>query len=197
MKSPRNQGFSLIELLTVIAVLSILTAISTPSLLSSRRAGQLTQSGNLLADSAALGRQIALSRNVITALLVAKTPTSDAPLIIVAALDRESNTWKPITTWSQLPDSIEIQDNTNDAVLRQAATDLASTANVRHGGNTVTLDTSLVFYPDGHMESHDSGNNSPAQRRLTVVLKGGDPDVNYYGIEFNKNTSNSRVVRPL
>lgn len=198
MKPPlkRTLGFSLIELLTVVAILGLLTAISTPSLLSSRRDGRLTQSGNLLADHAALGRQTALSRNVITALLVAETSSSESPMITVVELDRESNSWKPIVTWSKLSESVEIEDSSDDAALRQAAANFAGMTGVTYQGNAITLETSLIFYPDGHMESRESGASS-SQRRLTVLLKDGDPTTNYYGIEFNKDTSNSRVVRPL
>lgn len=192
----RIQGFSLVELLAVVAILGLVTAITTPSLLSSRRDGQLTQSGNLLADHASLGRQTALSRNVITALLVAEAPSSDAPMITVVELDRESNAWKRVVSWSRLPESVKIEDSASNATLRQAAAGFASMTGITHAGQAINLETSLIFYPDGHMESQGAG-GSISQRRLTVFLKGSDPDVNYYGIEFNKDTSNSRVVRPL
>lgn len=197
MTSPTGQkarAFSLIELLTVVSIIGLLTAVSMPSFLSSRSATDLTRNGNLVADCASLGREFALSRNAITALLVAKAESSEELMLTVVELDRETNAWKQIASWCRLPDIIAIEDNA-EKPHREAAKDLAEWRAIAPGGQPLELETSLIFYPDGHM-NRGSG-NSLTTRKLTVFLKNGGPSTNYYAIEFNQDTSSSRILRPL
>lgn len=194
------RALTLVELLAVVAVISLLAATVTPALLSSHRAGDLTRSGNVLVDHAALARQSALSRNVIAALVVAEAGSAAAPgesaVVTVLEYERENDSWRQVTPWARLASGVEITD-TADTTLQQAAKSMASLDGLRLGGERVTPVTTLVFYPDGHMEGRLNDHSVLPSRRLEVVFKDQENHPNYYGIEFNQNTSHFRVVRPL
>jgi uncharacterized protein (TIGR02596 family) len=57
------KGFSLVELLVVIAVIAVLAVVATPAMRSVGAAQSITMGGNLLGDQIALARQLAAARN--------------------------------------------------------------------------------------------------------------------------------------
>ena len=59
----RFTGFSLVELLVVVAIIGIIGTIAVPAVGSLMKGSALTQAANLITDQAALARQYALSRN--------------------------------------------------------------------------------------------------------------------------------------
>ena len=58
-------GFSLIELLVVLAIIAILATLSGPSLVSSLKGSALSQGGQMIQDQLTLYRQLALNNNYI------------------------------------------------------------------------------------------------------------------------------------
>ena len=62
MKTPAS-GFSVIELLVVVAVLGILAALTLPAFNSIAGAGDLCRSGQMLGDQIVLARQEAVAKN--------------------------------------------------------------------------------------------------------------------------------------
>src|SRR6185503_15072318 len=63
-------AFSLIELVTVIAIIGIILGIVVPAWSGMGRGKALVTAGNLVNDMADLARQHAMSRNTLSALLV-------------------------------------------------------------------------------------------------------------------------------
>lgn len=58
-----SRGFSLVELLVVVALLGIMTALVLPAFQSVGTAQNVTRGGQLVADQIVLGRQLAASKN--------------------------------------------------------------------------------------------------------------------------------------
>lgn len=185
-------GFSLVELLVVIAMIAILTATTGPALLSSQRSSKLTDAGNRLADMAALARQSALSRNVVTALVLV-SGSGDASLDGRAATLLEMDvdrTWKQAGGWVVLADGVKATDAAAGGALPAGA----GLPALKVRGKAVDLSQcrAFVFYPDGRMDG------DPQQpRRLSVKLDAaGSSAINSYDLVFNIDTSTVRVVRP-
>lgn len=65
-------GFSLIELLVVMAILSILVTLGVSTLANPKQGVEVAQAGGTLGDLASLARQHALSKNTRTVLVVAQ-----------------------------------------------------------------------------------------------------------------------------
>lgn len=62
--APHRAGFTMIELLAVVAIMSILMALVVPSITSVAESSNLTQAGQTLADQVNLARQIASAKNL-------------------------------------------------------------------------------------------------------------------------------------
>lgn len=199
-KSPRNTAFSLVELLVVVAIMSILMVIGAPSFLSSQRASALTSAGNRLVDSMALARQAASSRNTVTCLVLLKGGVANDPRQTIGVLeyDQMANAWRPITSWLRIPEAARIVDfATPDdrAASNQAATAFAP-FNLRVGGEQPAAGTysTVLFYPEGGIAS----GNTPSRRfsvRTSENEEAGSPD-NFYDVVINSDTSAYLVVRP-
>jgi len=182
----RRAGFSIIELMTVIALLSVMLAMATPALLSSQKASVLTKAGNIAADLAMLCRQTALSKNVITALIL--VPKGDAltkQQATVLEYDLRNQAWKQNGGWVRFSESVVAQDNATDdghATLQAIAPVPANFTNY----------TAFIFYPDGRMAG------DPATNRKITITSGdaGTPAKNYYALVFNADTSAFRILRP-
>jgi len=75
--SERNiKAFSLIELLAVIAIISVLAALITPALSNINRSYQLSHAAALIEDNLRLARQLAMTRNL--PVIVSFCETSDS-----------------------------------------------------------------------------------------------------------------------
>jgi len=184
----KSVAFSLVELLIVVAMIGILAVVSVPAALSGIRGMRLTTAGNQLADLSALARQTALSKNVITAVVFAPTPTDGSGPsagVIEFGPDRQ---WRLATQWLQLPDSVEI---TNSAEQDIPAPTGAPTLTYR--GKTFSPTGGLVFYPTGKMPPVGTSTDAP---KLTVFQKGqSTATANKYEIAFSLDTSSHRITR--
>jgi prepilin-type N-terminal cleavage/methylation domain-containing protein len=185
----KNRGFSLVELLAVVGIMSLLATLTMPALMSSRKASILTHAGNSMADMASMARQSSLSRNVITALVISSKATDDPSTRQAARVlqyDGMANSWMPLGGWIRLPESVSVQDNAPDtsAMMRLAEPGL------KVDGATLTDYTAFVFYPDSHMDSMG------ATRELLVTSSTEPTARNFYKLVFNSDTSAFLIVRP-
>lgn len=191
-KNTNSRAFSLIELLTVVAIVSLMMTIATPALMSSFRGSSVTHAGNKLADLATLARQTAASRNEITAVILttkASASPTDKQSAILMEYDIASQTWKQAGNWIHLPESIVAAAETADADTPKKFDQ--NFAPPKRGGQVVDKYTSLVFYPDGRMD-----NPADSPKVSVTYAQGTQNSPNHYDLVFNKETSAFRIVRP-
>lgn len=185
--SRRIRAFSLVELLVVVAVLSLLMGLSAPGLF---RSAGITNAGNQIVDLTALARQMAVSRNVLTALVFAQ-PIPDVKGRAVGLLeygpDRE---WKSVGGWTILPESVYATNSSGHPLPA-----VTGTPRITFRGNDVTLDNTLVFYPDGRMRQ-SSTPTATVRVVASTDAAAADSASNYYDIVLNRDNSGCQVIRP-
>lgn len=76
----RSRAFSLVEILAVIAIITILVAVSVPAFKSLERAQSLTSGAASVIDELAFARQTALARNRIVEVRLYKRPLNPGPV---------------------------------------------------------------------------------------------------------------------
>lgn len=182
-----DQAFSLIEILIVVCIVSLLLALGSSMLSDFQKSSVLSKAGNRVVDMASLAKQMALSRNTITALVTHKVPAADANAFTVLEIGSD-RIWKQITEWAIFPDYINVKDDSSTAYLQLPSPD-ALQLKLR-GENTAASDlVAVVFYPDGRLLG-DS--NTLRTIRMTHASSPAD----HYDIVFNTDTAQVRVLRP-
>jgi prepilin-type N-terminal cleavage/methylation domain-containing protein len=128
-------GFTLIEMLVVVAIISLLLAIAVPVANSALQATALTAGGNQVTQVFEYARQRAMSGNVLTAVVLLTnqsaagggTATSndfiksvDGRALTVLeyvppnpADPSSQSSWKQITEWAILPDGVAVDVSSN------------------------------------------------------------------------------------
>ena len=117
--SPRLpiRGLSLVELLSVMAVLVIVMGFIVPAVTGMARATALVSGGNMVTNLASLARQTAVSKNTMSALVLLGnqgTP-EDYRAWTVLEYAAGGGGWLPVTGWQKMPDGIVVDfaDATN------------------------------------------------------------------------------------
>lgn len=102
-------AFSLIELLAVIAVISIIMGIVVPALSGMGRGTALVTAGNMVNNMAGLARQHAMSRNTLTALVLLANQGTDFDCRALAVMEYKPGIgWSQIGGWETLPMGIAV-----------------------------------------------------------------------------------------
>jgi prepilin-type N-terminal cleavage/methylation domain-containing protein len=112
-QNSHQQAFSLIELLVVVAVLSLLgvfTVINAPALLAT---GGLRSGSQLVSDSLALARNLAISKNWATFVVIRSSGDQSWQRLAVFALAPDSGQWEVASQWRSLSSGASI-DQTYD-----------------------------------------------------------------------------------
>lgn len=199
-KSRTRQGFSMIELLVVITVMSILVALGTPSLLTSRRANALTSAGNRFVDTLALARQAAASRNTVTCLILVDGDSSVERRQVVGVLefDQASSQWKPLVSWVRMPEATRIVDlGTSDDLVTSENTAIAlAPLNFEVRGKIPEAGSysTVLFYPEGSIATGNAFSRRFSAR--AIEDEANATPANFYDVVINTDTSAYHVVRP-
>lgn len=145
------QGFSLLELLTVIMLLSILAVLVVPSIRGISSATDLTVSGATVVDSLNLARQTALSANRPVEVRFFEVPRSTDPKLAFRAIGIYvigDNGPTPVSKLQWLRDNVVMSDTDSfGTLLRGLPTGQSALPSGGAGGNFNYR--SFTFRPDG------------------------------------------------
>jgi len=219
LSSKAKSGFSLVELLVVVGVMSLLITVTMVNMQGFSKSGNLTSAGNLLVDMANQARQLATTKNAPTALVVITTSSLDIgktaadtkvalkTFCIMQYLPTTTSTlsqWQMVTRWQSLPASISIDNKAVDTTsfLSTGTVTTTTTLSPTHLGKTYTSNPAganvivyQLFNPEGGI---DTGGNVKRLRLVQDVNGVPDPDSNpknFYDIVFNPYTGSTKVFR--
>ncbi|MBE2204364.1 MAG: prepilin-type N-terminal cleavage/methylation domain-containing protein [Chthoniobacterales bacterium] len=186
----RRSAFTLLELLIVIAIISVIATLTVMSLSSPGGAAQLTTAGNETVDVLNNARQYAQAQNTLAMVAVINTG-ADAGRVLgsfaFSATNGTDGTWSQIDRWRILPDKAEIDLTASTNAL---GSPMASALPLRRGGTTVNC-VATTFLPDGRPMAPSSSQPSVIQLRNRQ-----GPTNNYYKIIINQATGTPIVRRP-
>lgn len=208
--SPKGgRGFSLIEMITVIAVIGLIVAMTAPMLFSTLKANRLTAAGEELINRISLAQQMAVSRNHEVEMRFysysdpedpGSAPHYRATLIVKPVVDPAGTETKPVVLGevSRLRNGIVVGDSEKlSPILADPARSSQTDTDQIIQGATASY-KSIRFRPDGTCDL----TSVPADSYLTVVEErdmqsatGGIPK-NFFAIQIDPYTSRCTTYRP-
>lgn len=214
-KQFKQQGFTLVELLVVMALIVLMASLAVPALNSVTKANSLTNGGNLVASLVEQARQHSMSANVMTALvLITGSNNGEGDYRAFTLLDYNAEDatpqWKQVAKWEYLPTGVVVDKNSPDCTfLSNSANPLPFTSSsdpvppVNYHGQSVANYAARVFLPNGGL----SNPISAAKIQLVEgVVQGGalvythpgssGTAANYYRVAIIGATGRGKIERP-
>ena len=116
-------GFSLVELLTVVAIIALLVTLTIPAFQSITMGSSLSRGGQVVADQLVLARQLAVSRNSQVQVRLVRLTNEPAGYRAIQLAGQEMNSTNivPLTRVTLLPEGISLAPNLSP-LLTNAAT---------------------------------------------------------------------------
>lgn len=213
----RLRGFTLVELLIVLAIIAILAAISIPATTSMMRSSSLTSAGSTLASQLNVAQQYAMSRNCRVEVRLYQLPDAGAPSATTPTVYRALQSFAvptngtadvPITKVIYLPDQICIVSNVTYSSLLQTSATMSSpsyttgtTAGTPLGPYAPSSYNyyAFCFKPDGSTDLDPSS----AQAWFLSLINQRDPvqsatglPSNFVTIQINATTGRVSNYRP-
>ncbi len=196
----------MVEMLAVITIITILSAITIPSFIGAGTASQLTAGGNLVVDLVNRARQNAISKNVITALFLINQSSntgSNDRLFVIEELDNPvANQWTQVSKWETLPQGVLV-DMSNANTQFQSPTIQYLPASLNYQGSVFTSAQYLcqVFLPDGSLETRGSPQSPPTLHLVAGVMNGQTvvytgTASNFYEVILMPYTGLPKINRP-
>lgn len=184
-----RRAYSLIELLTVLAVISILSAIMIPSVSGVLRGTQLSGAGQTAAEQLTLARQDAITRN--RSVLVRVYQTSDGACGIGSDLLEDDGSSVPLRRIIWMPESVQISSDLT--TLNGSPYGTTGSMNLPPLGSVSFF--AFIFRPDGSLGTSAFTTNAPY---FTLINKGSQtsPPKNFYAMQINPATGRVERYRP-
>ena len=200
-------GFSLIELLIVIALIALVTSLAGPAMQGMLGANRITQGGENIVSTLSLARQYAVSKNrevevrfIICAPLDGGVSGSSDVVRAVQIVERQDDgTWKPTTRPRILPSGVIGWGNASDSTVLAIPAVSATSGDPVMGalGRTYSY-RPFRFKADG---STDLAQILPGKDNYCLTLieekrAGGSLPENYLAIVIQPRTGGVTVWRP-
>lgn len=201
MSYSEQKGFSLLELLTVIAIMSLLAAIAAPSVTGLMMGSSVTRAGSLIEDNLKFAHQYALShqRNVEVRFYKYKDPTNPSSTASYRAFQifeiTDDGSYNPVTTVMQLPSQIVAMDTaTYSTLLNDDSTTPSPTIpkpNIGTIGQNYTY-RRFLFYSSGSTDLPDV----TKLYFITMASSQTAAPKNYYTVSIDALNSKVTSYRP-
>lgn len=151
------KGFSLLELLTVMAILAITTTLLIPAVGNFSKAGKLTSAGNQLTSLATQARQNSITKGALTALLLANEGSGSRRAVSLWELRPrddgsipQSSDWVQASKWMVLPEGTAV-DTQKTKLADQNASLVPALPSLRYNGASLRNYALVIFKPDGSL----------------------------------------------
>lgn len=186
-RSRRERAFSLIEVLVVVALLVILSALTIPALTSTQSALEITRAAQGLSDSLSLARQTALARNRTVTLRFFRTAGATNFNAYQIALIQDDGTEEP-RRLSRFPQGIVISGNA------------AHSAGFSIAGNTNLPNGQQVDYSELRFRRDGSADLGTADDWFVSIVRENeatnDVPVNFVAVLVEPTSGTTRIFRP-
>ena len=190
------KAFSLIELLIVVAIMSLLVALSIPAMNSIAQGSGVTRGGQTVGDMIILGRQEAVSKNRDVEMRIIRVPASQSGntggLVAMQLWELTDASARPLSKVSRLPQGVTISSNLTMSPLLSADSSVRNTTNFAGLGNCEYL--GFKIRPNGMLVGSVTTNNN-----FLTIGSASDtqvPPANYYTIRVNPITGRVNIYRP-
>lgn len=215
----RARAFSLVEILSVLALVAVMTGLAVPALSNLGSAGKLSHSGNQIAGLLDFARSSAMAHNSLTAVVIATHPTDGSSHRAVTVFELRSRAdgvpvassdWNQIARWETLPAGVLVDSDPSTLTLNSSH-DAPGVPGVpspalpqpSHAGRTLTNFRYLVFLPSGSLLSGKSnslrlveGVMASGTGDVSYTRRGTDGAVNFYEMTVLGSTGRTLVTRP-
>lgn len=191
----RPLAFTLVELLLVIAIISILLAMTSASIGNLGMSRRLVNAGNLVTDLVNQARQSAKSRNSLSMLVLTTSGTDAYRALTILEMPLGATAWKQVSKWELLPEGIIVGSLESAAFVTQPAIDLQPLPPTLKRGSVSLPPASYayqVFLPDGSLLTTQTV--PPALYLKKTTDKENPP--NFYKVIINPNTGTPIIQRP-
>jgi uncharacterized protein (TIGR02596 family) len=200
-----RNGFSLIEMLLVIAISVLLASMSFPAYLSISKAGDLSNSANLMIDDLNLARQTAVSLNRQAELRIYRLSTvsnasdSEYRAVRVFIYDQGGTSATPYGLIRYLPGNVIISNNASWSSILQLSGSSATNESFNGSDSTGTYEA-FRFRPDGSTDLPALASSSTSYTLTLVpntsVNQTGSLPSNFFCLQINPATGIINTYRP-
>jgi len=191
---PGSRGVTLIELLTVLAIISVAAAFVMPPI-SSLLSGQASDKAAAMASDALVSaRQLAISKGLPIAVAFSPQPDSSdksqGVLLLSGVRHGASVTWTPAGGWNRLPQGAFVsvyERSGNKTYFSQPGGALPSSLPVKFDGLPVSNYFYIIYRPDGTIDAPQIA-PSVSIRRFT------QPNTDDYIVLAQENTGRVKII---
>ena len=189
----REWGFSLLELLIVVAIMITLMSLATPALTSLLESGNLARGGQALADEINLARQLAASQNRVVELRILKNETPPGYGLLQVWGTDAGGTNVPLSRVMKLPQNIVIAENTTLSAAIEKTPTATMPTNSSMAGRAYTY---LRIRPSGAVDPSLAMSNFFFAVVSSRSATNSALPPNYVTIQVNPLTGTPLVYRP-
>jgi len=222
---PNQTGFTLMELLVVVSIITFLAAVSIPSISSLSKSGNFSNDVQKIADLANQARTIARAENTYVWMgfyqQISPNNNQDVYIVLLKSQNGQESDFEPVNNkWlpagrpvschkmimddsynhiaSAIPamQNITSRANTKNAFDGDSGFSSASGIDVPVNGNLVRFNNFISFHPDGSVTSPGTTSGSPSWIILPLLQQNSKNNLNAASLEIAGLTGKITIYQP-